>query len=236
MLTQINLSPGDDLQTAVDRPHRVDFGWTSERLMHDATALSRATQASAWHQSGGRSFAPASWDGNLAAQLFADNQSEAANNWTYLTHGGAKFAFRTNISGAASVIVKRLSIGSTDPDAMWRELMYTEYLRGLPGIPSLLGAFFHSTHPDGDPKATLAEYFVFRDHGGETLGSGQGGAVSLGATYMELARERPLALTRAMLLCFQSFSESGGFFQLDFTPRQFVVAPSGADEVVFEVS
>ena len=87
------------------------------------------------------------------------------------------------------------------------ELFFMEHLRGRPGIPVLRGAWY--THQG-------LEYVV--DDAGPPL-LGQGAARKTVAR--DIARRRPLRLAQALLECFRSFSEEGGYFLDDLTWRQF---------------
>ena len=89
------------------------------------------------------------------------------------------------------------------------ELFFMEHLRGRPGIPVLRGAWY--THQG-------LEYVV--DDAGPPL-LGQGAARKTVAR--DIARRRPLRLARALLECFRSFSEEGGYFLDDLTWRQFSI-------------
>ena len=65
---------------------------------------------------------------------------------------------------------------------------------------------------------------------GKAIGRASAGRTSsfhMGAQYIYLARERPLALAKAWLRCFRSFSELGGFVLFSVFPR-----PERRDETV----
>ena len=162
------------------------------------------------------------------------------------------------------VIVKKSSDDGTHGEAalgeLFNELIYLDYCRGRPGVPFFLGAFREAPRMctsiavgkkpgtggvtqqqqpcDGSIRIRQLQpviYVVTRDSGGERLGKNFGASAVVSASYERLARERPLALTRAMLECFQTFSERGGFILRDFTPQQFVLAPLGERGVSFEL-
>ena len=97
--------------------------------------------------------------------------------------------------------------------SMHIELLYLEFLRGLPGVPALYGAWF-------DESGQL--FYVVED-GGRPLGSGTGTVQDpavLSSAFLEAARLTPISLVRGLFSLFMSFSEMGGFFLLDFTPKQ----------------
>ena len=52
---------------------------------------------------------------------------------------------------------------------------------------------------------------------------------------MALARSRPIPLARAILECFRTFSERGGFMSLDFGARQFAAASTPDGRVLFQL-
>ena len=54
--------------------------------------------------------------------------------------------------------------------------------------------------------------------------------------YLELARTRPVELATAMLECFRSFAEWGGFLLYDFGAAQFTIALDPAGAIRFEVA
>ena len=93
------------------------------------------------------------------------------------------------------------------------ELVYLEYLRWMPGIPWLYGAFFDK---DGDLS------YVVED-AGEQIGRGGNMRSGLSGLYCYAARSNPLALVKAIFAVFESYSEKGGFILTDFKSDQFTL-------------
>ena len=143
--------------------------------------------------------------------------------WTLLGTGSKKLVYRAKLAASARpVIVKK---GRDPKDMLQRELFYLQYLRGLSGVPYLLGGW-------SDSKGTV--HYVLNSTHGEPAGYHSPGAEntvqSMSPTYKRLARDRPVELALAVLQCFRSFSELGGFFLRDFTPKQFIVHDHGKDK------
>ena len=145
--------------------------------------------------------------------------------WTLLGTGAKKLVYRAKLAASARpVIVKK---GRDPKDMLQRELFYLQYLRGLSGVPYLLGGW-------SDSKGTV--HYVLNSTHGEPAGYHSPGAEntvqSMSPTYKRLARDRPVELALAVLLCFRSFSELGGFFLRDFAPKQFIVHDHGEDKPI----
>jgi len=160
--------------------------------------------------------------------------SAEAAAWKRIKGGAVKQVFftRARISGRWLPVVVKLCNNATlsHREGMMLEVLYLEYLRGHKGVPLLLGGYFDisrirsvvavtaqltdffdvSARLETDPKRHNAGEWRFRT-------SGQ---------YQLLARSHPVELAIAILECFRSFSEIGGFFLSDFHPGQFVAAHS----------
>ena len=109
------------------------------------------------------------------------------------------------------------------------EMMYFEYMRGQRGVPLLYGGWFEDN-----------QLFYVVQHAGWPIGLGKGSAESpyvLGREYEAFARWSPLGAATALLRCFESFSQRGGYFLLDFKPEQFSITlpPPGASETEVEI-
>ena len=147
-------------------------------------------------------------------------------SWYRIDGGDTKQVYRTELRGGVRVIVKRTRSGlGWNPTS---ELLYLTFLRGHLGVPQLLGGYIAS-----DGFLT----WVVRDTGGSPIGSVTSDArftVNSSDAYRELAASRPVELALAILSCFRSFSETGGFFLQDLTPRQFTVS-SDDRRVLFEL-
>jgi hypothetical protein len=165
--------------------------------------------------------APAHWLVLNASQL------NARHFWNRIGGGNSKDVYQTrlNTSAATPVVTKvghyRWSDDRHKASEIVREMLYLEYLRGLPGVPLLLGAYHSGS---GNNKTTT---LVVRDSGGRrviTRGLHPYKKEHPSELYTKLAQEQPLALALAILSCFQSFAERGGCLLFDFTPRQFTVS------------
>ncbi len=134
----------------------------------------------------------------------------------------AKKVFRATLHNK-SVIVKRKHHDPRGHDlggsTIYKELLYLEALRGEPGVPELLGAWFEHTH------AT----YVVQDCG-SMIGAGAGSAADptiLSEAFRRRAETHPLQLARSLLACFQTWA-SAGFVQDDFYAPQFTLSDGGA--------
>ena len=185
-------------------------------------ALEAATAADAWLSNG---TAPATWSITREAQL---EHFQLLSEGTAKSVRAATFKRRRVIvkSDRSSAHVHAFRGGKADAAAasvaamhrseLRAELVYLEYLRGLPGVPDLLGGWV-----DG-----AGVTYVVEDAGTPIHVVHHDSRMKDVNKYMMLARRRPLGVARAILDCFRSFSEIGGFFLDDFAPHQF--AFSGA--------
>ena len=110
-------------------------------------------------------------------------------------------------------------------------MLYLEVLRGRPGVPELLGAWFDGhliTYVVGDAGDPIGEGTV--DDGRKArarAGLGAAQPTVLSTTVTRRAEKQPLALARSLLACFQSWA-SVGFVQDDFKAQQFTMDANGA--------
>ena len=167
---------------------------------------------------------PRRWDATDPAALGA--------KWTKLSSGFYKEVHRATLGGD-DVVVKRRKLYKADRkraggaalrgEALYHErevrgeVLYLEYVRGLPGVPRLRGAWL-------DANGTRVTYAV--DLAGSSLGDGDGDVGHRSRpskAYAAWARRDPLACAAALLRCFESFAERGGFFLDDFAVKQFTV-------------
>lgn len=187
--------------------------------------------------------APATWKVTRA--------KDAAFEWTFLVNGTAKEVSRTKVQGVR--LVRKLVRSSNVGDALAKgrshhgvsnrelvenkhvveavaELYYMEYLRGLPGIPDLWGAWVDSRGLS----------YVVVDAGPAVYDDGARDRTRrLWDKYEDLAKYRPIAVARALLLCFLSFSEVGGYFSDDLNFGHLgccVQSPCRASREFFERS
>ena len=120
------------------------------------------------------------------------------------------------------------------PTPTWQDLVYLEYLRGMCGVPELVGAFVKPSHVAGRREPVL--WYAARRAGSVITDSqhrGGNSSVVLSLEYRKLATSQPLALARTMIHMFRVMSELGGAFLADLHPNQFTVAqhPGGAIEM-----
>jgi hypothetical protein len=92
----------------------------------------------------------------------------------------------------------------------------------MPGIPLLLGGWQNLEAIDGKPSKV--HFSVVRDVGGQPFGHGVGATAHTQSAYEAVARAQPRALALAIMRCFHSLSERGGYVTTDMTPRQFTFA------------
>ena len=155
----------------------------------------------------------------------------APNTWTVRSredidgphtdiYNKSKHVYRAHVQGKR-VVVKSggWSGSSSENSVLYFEMVYMEALRGEPGIPDLLGAWFEE-----DRNLT----YVVRDCG-ETIGKGIiGKGSSMSLAYARRAADAPLQLARSLLMCFRSWA-SAGFLLDDFRVSQFTL--NGAGEI-----
>ena len=152
---------------------------------------------------------PAHWNITHAAQICDYEYPE-------LGKGMEKRVYKARtLAGKQPVIVKitKNEFNNSDmyspyPGLTYRndwanELMYLEYLRGQPGVPHLLGGWRNES----------SAAIVLHDAGARSIHK----AGNTSDEYVALARSRPIALARAILECFRTFSEWGGFMSLDWS-------------------
>ena len=185
----------------------------------NATTWARVVAVDAWLRRGGPQ--PAHWA--------ARGRGALGDGWAPLSNASAKTVWRTTLGGTSPVVVKALvdharSYGSAHSRDHAREahvteiaseILYLELCRGLPGVPALHGGWLDAA---GRPSYVVAA-------------AGDRITTSPVGRYAALARSRPLDLAAALLECFWSFSERGGFFLDDFALSQFAYAV-GSDEAV----
>ena len=99
------------------------------------------------------------------------------------------------------------------------ELYFLESLRGRPGIPTLHGGWLEDD----------ALSYVVADGGSEVTRyphahrNGKPGEARPSDAWRDFARKDPMRAARALLECFRSFVDYGGFFLSDFSPHQFTL-------------
>ena len=110
------------------------------------------------------------------------------------------------------------------------ELIYVEFLRGWTGVPELLGGYIGK-----DGFVLVVRDIAARDvarrlpsNSNKSLSSHsyEQSVFSVSEGYERLTADRPVEVALAILECFRSFSEVGGYFLQDFAPRQFVFVNS----------
>ena len=161
-------------------------------------------------------------DGPPPAHWEVASKRDLNPRWKKLAGGNSKQVSKTSY-GKAKVVVKTKIEHTEGGETLKRErilraeLLFLEYLAGSPGVPKLYGGWLG----DGGARVT----YVVQD-AGEILGAGTGTVgrpAKPTAPWAAFARNAPLAALRALLECFRSFSEVGGYFLDDFSPHQFTV-------------
>ena len=174
--------------------------------------LRRVAEVDAWMA--GRAKAPKRWD--------VVSEDDLQPKWRKLSSGFYKEVLRAATWAEDAVVVKRRRLYRADRKAegaaalrgeplyhereVRGEVLYLEHLRGLPGVPALRGCWL-------DANGTRVTYVV--DLAGSALGSGDGDASHRSRAskdYATFARKEPARCALALLECFRSFSEIGGFF------------------------
>jgi len=158
--------------------------------------------------------------------------------WTLLGVGAHKEVYRLQpqIGGETAPIIMKRGKGSLKKEGKmfferqlaWAqngrpeqiiEILYLEYLRHQPGVPELLGGYIEQRVPHNRTHTEPYLVWLLRDTGGSPIW----GKNVPSTIYESLAREKPVELAIAILRCFRSFSDVGGFFMRDLLPKQFVV-------------
>ena len=190
-----------------------------------------------------------SWAAEVRASQtyqWLEGQARQRPNWTVTSpehviidvdhkeeHGHMKSSRIGHIRGIDERVVVKSALSSAPSKARWKvdaeikhEIIYLERLRGLWGVPTLHGVW-REHEGNGSSTPAYAVQLV-----GSRIGSGSGMAQDPfvpSLEYARAARERPYVLARAILRCFWSFAQEGGYFLTDFTPGQFTLANSSAD-------
>ena len=214
-------------------------GW-KRRLFQPSTATRNAVQAAArWLAAKPATKPPATWTIHHPKQVAADSYKRIAG-----ASGLSKWVFSAATTAhRVPVIVKIEKVmhnknnwfkQSASPGTRWtsefaNEVLYLEHLRGQPGVPLLLGGWHN-----GSQRAIVTA----NPHAAGVIARGkgfEGDPTNLTKSYRTLADKRPLEMARAILGCFRTFSERGGFHSFDFTSRQFVVAKKPDGGVTFDL-
>ena len=194
--------------------------WDRPRAVGRAVAVNKWLISSLLNNGSSIPEPPKQWVVKGAASL------EPRSSWTLLAHGLSKSVYHTRLrpphhSAPGQPVVVKTCVGDGR-----RELLLLEYLQGLNGIPTLLGAWFEA---DG------GMWWAVTSRGSATTIGITSGITSWGsrlthpilhANYLAMAREHPSSLALALLDCFRSFAERGKLFLIDLHPLQFVAGHS----------
>lgn len=197
------------------------------------TAETRAQVLCRWLHSGGRTQAP-QWEVRSPSSVTIDRST--------MLRGELKVAYAAKLKkSGADVLVKTWHSWSNSRANrtvhVFHECALLERLRGLAGIPTLHGGWFS--------EDSSFHYVV--QHAGRAVGSANthrethtsiGTAASptrLNPEYVRLASARPYTLARAILRCFQSFAEVGGYFLDDFNAKQFALDASAREPAIYVI-
>ncbi|KAH8081715.1 serine/threonine kinase [Aureococcus anophagefferens] len=168
-------------------------------------------------------------DGPPPAHWEVASKRDLNPRWKKLAGGNSKQVSKTSY-GKAKVVVKTKIEHTKGSETLKRErilraeLLFLEYLAGSPGVPKLYGGWLG----DGGARVT----YVVQD-AGEILGAGTGTVgrpAKPTAPWAAFARNAPVAALRALLECFRSFSEVGGYFLDDFAHQFTVIDPGQAHD------
>ncbi|KAH8096274.1 serine/threonine kinase [Aureococcus anophagefferens] len=146
---------------------------------------------------------PRRWDATDPAALGA--------KWTKLSSGFYKEVHRATLGGD-DVVVKRRKLYKADRNGRRRALSGE--------------ALYHEREVRGEVLYLDTRVTYAVDLAGSSLGDGDGDVGHRSRpskAYAAWARRDPLACAAALLRCFESFAERGGFFLDDFAVKQFTV-------------
>ena len=138
--------------------------------------------------------------------------------WKQIGHASkAKVVYRARVDDTKVIVKQSRKSGDGGGTTVYMELVYLESLRGRPGVPELLGAWWeasrltYATVDGGEPISGIDEV-PLRKPGARRF-----------ATW---ARKRPLQLARSLLACFWSWASAGWFLD-DFKDDQFTLTDDG---------
>jgi hypothetical protein len=120
------------------------------------------------------------------------------------------------------VVVKR-SVSNKMVEELHKEIIFLEYLRDAPGIPKLYGGWF-----DKNGLNCVVEFVE-----GDAIGEGQGLVTSptqMSTKFKQAASSHPYRLAHALVACFHSFSQLGGYFKADLLPKDFIMTRNKKNE------
>ena len=118
--------------------------------------------------------------------------------WTQIGHASkAKVVYRARVDGRPVIVKQSRKSGDGGGTTLYMELVYLESLRGRPGVPELLGAWWEAS------RLTYATV-----DGGEPI-SAEVPPLRTGARrFTTWAQKRPLQLARSLLACFWSWASA----------------------------
>ena len=129
--------------------------------------------------------------------------------WKQIGHASkAKVVYRARVDGRPVIVKQNRKSGDGGGTTLYMELVYLESLRGRPGVPELLGAWWEAS------RLTYATV-----DGGEPI-SAEVPPLRTGAEVRDMGPKRPLRLARSLLACFWSWASAGWFLD-DFKDHQF---------------
>ena len=119
--------------------------------------------------------------------------------WKQIGHASkAKVVYRARVDGRPVIVKQNRKSGDGGGTTLYMELVYLESLRGRPGVPELLGAWWEAS------RLTYATV-----DGGEPI-SAEVPPLRTGARrFATWAQKRPLRLARSLLACFWSWASAG---------------------------
>ena len=121
--------------------------------------------------------------------------------WKQIGHASkAKVVYRARVDGRPVIVKQNRKSGDGGGTTLYMELVYLESLRGRPGVPELLGAWWEAS------RLTYATV-----DGGEPIsGIDDVPPSRTGARrFATWAQKRPLQLARSLLACFWSWASAG---------------------------
>ena len=195
----------------------IDRGMLATRPAQNVSAATAAIDRWFQFHNNNESYAPKAWT--------VTKPDDVPRPWHEIgASSKSKTVYRATVKGKSVIVKGRKmrkdgkTVNTVGGGVLYLEMVYLEALRGRPGIPELLGAWWDGLHV----------VLVVAD-GGEAIGEGPSGVGTapnvMTAAFDARARNQPLALARSILECFGSWALD--FLQDDLKAQQFTMDAHG---------